>query len=183
MNQKKKKKINLKVQIKNILNSYKTIIYISFALNIILLITCYNINASNQIFTFSGNDDYLKVKDGIIALNNDINIMNGNNIEYIYEKEYDIVSYKIGYYVMDGNKLIEIVSNSLELETEIKISEIVKNFTSFNISEKHNNPNYFTPKKKELLNEGLYLVLDAKTKEGNSVYSKVKLTVSKVTKF
>lgn len=181
--QKKKKKNNFKDNIKGILNSYKTIIYISFLVNVILIIACYGFITSNKIYSFSGEDEYLRVRDGLMVLNKDVNILNGNNIEYVNDKDYSITNFKIGYYVMDNSKLIEIVSESLELETDIKLSEIVKNFTSFNITEKDNEATYFTKYKKSLIDNGIYIVLEAKTIDGDSIYSKVKMNVSKVSKF
>ena len=180
----KKKKSNLKEKMLNIFKSYKTIIYISFIINIILIIFSYNIVYSNKIYTFSGSDEYIKVSDGIIALNTDINVLNGNNIKYIYNIDYDIKKYKISYSVMDkNNKLIDIITNSLELDESIKLSEVINNFTTFNIVEKNSKPNYFTSTKKRLINDGLYLVLEAKTVDGIDIFSKVKLNVSKISKF
>ena len=180
----KKKKKNLKNNIKNALKSYKTIIYISFLINIILLIFTYYTITSNKIYTFSGSDDYIEVKDGLIALNTDINLINGNNIKYINSKDYNIKSYKIGYYVMDNTKLVEIISNSIELEEEdIKLSELINNFTSFNILEKNNIKKYFTPYKKSLIDKGLYLVLEAKTDTNETILSKVKLNMTKISKY
>lgn len=183
MKKQKKSKRNVKENIKNILNSYKTIIYISFAINVVLLIFCYYIVSNNKVYSFSGEDEYLRVRDGIVVLNNDINVLNGNNIKYVSSEDYDIVNYKIGYYVMDENKLVEIVSTTLELETDIKLSEIVNNFTSFNVTEKDKDAVYFTAYKKGLLDNGLYLVLEAKAKDGTNIFSKVKLNVSKVSRF
>ena len=180
---KKKKKTNLKEKLISILKSYKTIIYISFIINIILLIFAYYTVSSNKIYTFSGSDEYIRVSDGIITFNTDINLINGNNIEYINGVDYDIKSYKIGYYVMDDTKLVEIISNTLELEETVKLSELINNFTSFNITEKNSKPNYFTSYKKELIKDGLYLVLEAKTDNQETVFSKVKLNVSKISKF
>lgn len=180
---KKKKKTNIKEKLINILKSYKTIIYISLIINIILILFTYYTISSNKIYTFSGSDDYIRVSDGIITLNTDINVLNGNNIKYIYGVDYNIKKYKIGYYVMDNSKLVEIISNTIQLEESVKLSELINNFTSFNIYEKNNKPNYFTSYKKELLNNGLYLVLEAKTDDGEDVFSKVKLNVSKISKF
>ena len=180
---KKKKKTNLKEKIINILKSYKTIIYISFIINIILLIFAYYTVSSNKIYTFSGSDEYIRVSDGIITFNTDINLINGNNIEYINGVDYDIKSYKIGYYVMDDTKLVEIISNTLELEETVKLSELINNFTSFNIAEKNSKPNYFTSYKKDLIKDGLYLVLEAKTDTQETIFSKVKLNVTKISKF
>ncbi len=180
-NKKSKKKI-VKDKLLNAIKSYKTIIYISFGINIILLIFAYYTISSNKIYSFSGSDEYIRVSDGLIALNTDINLINGNNIEYINGVDYDIKSYKIGYYVMDDTKLVEIISNTLELETSVKLSELINNFSSFNVVEKNSNPNHFTSYKKELISDGLYLVLEAKTDGGQEVFSKIKLNVSKISK-
>lgn len=182
MKRKKKKQI-IKEKLKNIINSYKTIIYISLVLNIILVILCYNIMSSNKIYTFSGNDDYLTVSDGLIILNNDLNILKGNSIKYTYNTDYDIKSYKIGYYVMKNDKLTSIIESKMELDTEIKLSDIIANFTSFNITENNKSAKYFTKQNKKLLNHDLYLVLEAKTTKNETILSKVKLNVSKISKF
>lgn len=177
------KKTSMKEKMLKILKSYKTIIYISFIINVILIVFAYYLITNNKIYTFSGSDEYIRVSDGIIALNNDINLINGNNIEYIYGVDYDIKSYKIGYYVMDDTKLVEIISNNIELEVDIKLSELINNFSSFNIVEKNSNPNYFTSYKKELIQNGIYLILEAKTKDSENIFSKVKLNVSKISKY
>ena len=180
---KKKKKNSFKERLISILNSYKTIIYISFITNIILLIFTYYNVSSHKVYTFSGSDDYIRVSDGIISFSTDINLINGNNIEYINGKDYDIKEYEIGYYVMDNTKLIEIITNKLPLDDSVKLSEIINNFTSFNIIEKNSKPNYFTSYKKKLIKDGLYLVLKAKTIDDEEVFCKVKLNVSKISKF
>ena len=54
---------------------------------------------------------------------------------------------------------------------------------AFNLTEKNSNPNYFTHYKKNLIQDGIYLVMEAKTKEETTVFSKVNLNVSKISKF
>lgn len=180
---KKTKKLTFKERMTNIMKSYKTIIYISFIINIILLAFTYYILTSNKVYSFSGSDEYIRVSDGLIVLNTDINLINGNNIQYINGKDYDISNYKIGYYVMDDTKLVEIISNNIELDTSVKLSELINNFSTFNVVEKNNSSNYFTSYKKDLIDSGLYLVLEAKTTDGETVFSKVKLNVSKISKY
>ena len=180
MKNKKKGKKKKKFDLKKILSSYKTIIYISFLINIILIVFAYYTISNNKIYSFSGSDEYIEVKDGLIALNTDINLLNGNNISYKYNEDYDIVSFKIGYYVMDNEKLVEIISNNIKLESDIKLSVLFNNISSFNVFEKNSSKNYFTPYKKKLLDDGLYLVFEAKTKDGNSIMRKVKMNLSKI---
>lgn len=183
MKNKKKGKKKKKFDLKKILSSYKTIIYISFLINIILIVFAYYTVSNNKIYSFSGSDEYIEVNDGLIVLNTDINLLNGNNISYKYNEDYDIVSFKIGYYVMDNEKLVEIISNNIKLESDIKLSVLFNNISSFNVFEKNSSKNYFTPYKKKLLDDGLYLVFEAKTKDGNSIMRKVKMNLSKISKF
>lgn len=179
----KKKKRNVKDKLKKIINSYKTIIVVSFIINIILLVFSYYMISNNKIYSFSGSDEYIEVKDGLIVLNNDVNLINGNSIKYINGNDYDIKSYKIGYYVMQDNKLIDIISNSMDLDADVKLSELVNNFSSFNIVEKNNDSNHFTFKNKKLIKDGLYLVIEAKTNTGESILTKLKLNVTKISKY
>ena len=173
----------IKNNLKNIIHSYKTIIYISFLINIILLVFTYNVITNNKIYSFSGEDDFVKVSEGMIVINNDINLINGNNIKYINSGDYDIKSYKIGYYLMDDNKLIEIVSTSEELATPIKLSDIIDNFTPLNVVEKNSSNIYFTNYKKRLIDKGLYLVIEAKTETDENIFNKIKLNITKISKY
>ena len=139
--------------------------------------------SNNKIYSFSGSGEYVNIDSGIIVLNTDINLINGSNIKYIGNKDYDIKSYKIGYYAMKDKKLVEIVSTTNELETEIKLSEIMNNFTSFNIVEKNSSNIYFTKYKKRLIDNGLYFVIEAKTDDNKTIFDRIKLNLSKISKY
>ena len=71
----------------------------------------------------------------------------------------------------------------MDLDTDVKLSELVNNFSSFNIVEKNNNANHFTLKNKKLIKDGLYLVIEAKTNTGESILTKLKLNVTKISKY
>lgn len=176
-------KKNIKEKFNNILKSYKTIIYISFFINIVLLISCYHIINNNKIYSFSGESEKIKISDGLIVLNTDINLINGSSIKYISNEDYEIKSYKIGYYSMDDNKLVEIVSTSETLETPIKLSEIINNFISLNVTEKNSSDIYFTSYKKRLIDKELYFVIEAKSDNDNTIFDKVKLNMTKISKY
>ena len=178
MNKKTKKN-----KFKELLKSYKLLICISLLINIILIIFTYNTLYSNKIYAFSGSDDYVEIKDGLMINSNDINLLNGNNIKYVNSKDYEIKSYKIGYYVMDGTKLVDIISTSLELDNEIKLSELINNFTSLNIVEKNNSNVHFTHNNKKLINNGIYFIIEAKTSNNEVIFDKLKLNMTKISKY
>ena len=179
----KSKTNNMKDRFMKIIKSYKTIIYISFLINIILLFFTYYTMSSNKVYAFSGSDEYVEINEGLLVLNTDINLINGNNIKYVNSNDYDIKSYKIGYYVMDDKNLVDIVSTSLNFETEIKLSEAINNFTSLNVVEKNNTKVHFTRYNKSLLDDGIYFVIEAKTSNGDVIFDKVKLNMTKISKY
>ena len=180
---KKDRKKYIKDKLKRVVKSYKTIIYISFLINIILLIFTYHTITSNKVYAFSGKSDYVEINEGLLLLNTDINLLNGNNIKYINSTDYSIKSYKIGYYVMKDTKLIDIVSTSVELDTEINLCEVINNFTTLNVVEKNISNVYFTHDKKELIDSGIYFVIEAKTKDGEALFDKLKLNMTKISKY
>ena len=83
---------------------------------------------------------------------------------------------------MDDNKLIEIISNNIEINEPINMSEIVNKFTSLNLVEKNKDNTYFTQNKKDLLNKGLYLVIEAKTADEEVIFDKIELNMSRISK-
>lgn len=176
-----KKKISKNM--KKIFGSYKTIIAISFILNVILLLVTYYTISNNRIYSFSGKDNYIEINDGLIAMNTDINVLNGNSIKYINNEDYEVSEVKIGYYVMKNNSLIDIVKTEYAGDETINLSEFVNNFTSFNVVEKNTQKIHFTRKIKENIGNNLYLVIEAKTVNGDSIVDKLKLNITKISKY
>ena len=170
-------------RLKKFFNSYKPLIFASIIINIILLLVLYFNNRNNTIYTFSGSGDYVEVNDGLIVLNNDINIINGNNLKYIKDEDYEVSTFKIGYYVMDEKKLVELISNTVEIDESISFNDIIDRFTTLNLVEKDKDNNYFTQYKKKLIKDGLYLVIEAKTVDNEIILDRVAMNVSKISKY
>ena len=139
---------------------------------------------NNHKYIFDVNDENIRIKDGLIILNNDINIFYGNNIMYINEEDHDIEELTIGYYVENGNKeLKKIVSNTYHYDETIKLSDAIDLFTNFNIIENNDEKSIFTPDNVKYINNGLYLVIKAKTTGQKNIEYKIKLNVTKISKF
>ena len=173
----------IKERIKKFFKSYKSIIYISLFINIVLLIVLYFVISNNRIYSFSGKNDFIAINDGLIVLNNDINILNGSSIMYTNNNDYDIKEYKIGYYVMNEKELVKIVTVEQKLDTPIKLSDIINNFTPLNVVEKNTSDIYFTHTKKRMLNDGLYFIIEAKTDTNEDIFEKLKLNITKISKY
>ncbi len=171
----------MKNTINKIFKSYKTIIYISFIINIILIFYAYGIKTSTNMYVFSGSDTYLSVSDGVVAFTKDMSYINGNNIAYINKEDYDIKKYKIGYYVKKESNLTEIISTNIDLENDIKLSSLIENLNIFSLYEPKKETNVFTKETKDLIEDGLYLILEATTKDDETIQSEIKLNVSRIT--
>ena len=177
---KKNKKTTTKDKLLSILKSYKTIIIISFIINIVLLNFYYNLMTSNHEYTFSGSNEYVSIKDGLIVINNDINLFYGNNIKYVNEEDYEITSLTLGYYTLNET---EFVKKTYNFEESIMLSEVINKFTNFNIIEKSNEKNIFTLENVKQLDKGIYFVLKAKTIDNNEIKCKINLNLTKISKF
>lgn len=180
----KKNKKKIKEKIISILKSYKTIIFLSFIINIVLLIFSYNLLTSNHEYTFGGRDEYISIKDGLIVLNNDLNLIYGNNIKYINEEDYEITTLTMGYYVLDSKKeLKKVINKTYSFEEGINLSEIINKFTNFNLVEKNKESYIFTDENVKQLDNGLYFILKAKTVDNNDLECKINLNIKKISKF
>ena len=179
-----KKKQTIKEKLINILKSYKTIIYISFFINLVLLIFSYNLMTNNHKYTFNGRDDYISIKDGLIVLNNDLNILYGNNIQYVNEVDYEIKSLTLGYYVIDDdNNLKKVIDKFYSFDENMMLSDFINNFTNFNLTETTQNISMFTTDNVKSLNNGLYFILKAKTLDDKVIECQIDLNLTKISKF
>ena len=66
---------------------------------------------------------------------------------------------------------------------ESNVMQTSSNVEEENITEKNKNNEYFTYKKKKLINDGLYLIIEAKTNSGEQIVSNIKLNVTKISKY
>ena len=181
---KKKQKETIKDKILNLLNSYKTIIVFSFLINIILIIFSYNIITNNHEYIFDCRDDYVSIKDVLIVLNNDVNLLYGNNIKYINEKDYEMKSLTMGYYIMNDNKMLdELIKEEYSFDESIMLSEIINNCINFKIIEKNDEKGIFTSESVNDIYNNFFFVLEGKDIDGSEIKTKLKLNVTKISKF
>ena len=174
MQKKKKNKKN------DFFNSLKPILIFSFIINIVLLIYVYHLKTVNHLYIFAGNNEYLNVKSGVISLNNDINCLVGNNIEYNGEEDIKIKEIKIGYYILENENLNEIVTHYEKFEDNVSLRKTLDNITSLNISESNQKRQTFKTLNVKNVEQNLYIVMEVTPDDGDKIVSKLQLDISKI---
>lgn len=180
----KKQKVETKIakKVKRFFKSYKPILIALIILVVILIIYCNYLLKSTKVYTFNGKGDYVEIYNGVISLNYDVNLLEGSDITYLKEKDIVVVDYKIGYYVKDGDNLLSLAVVEDQDEEGLSLKAVLEGIDTFNIKELNSNNKFFSKEKIELLNNGLYFVIEAKDKKGNDIKEAVKMDLIKLTK-
>lgn len=170
---KKKKKKN------NFFHTLKPILIFSFIINIILLGYIYYIKSTHHIYFFSGKNEYVSIDSGNLSMNYDINYLMGNNIEYVGEEDIKIKEIKVGYYIMEDDKLNEIIKHYEKFDETASLNDTLKNIDDLNVSESASNDKIFNINSKDLESK-MYFVMELKLENNEKIVSKLQLDVSKV---
>lgn len=176
----KKKKIMKKI--KEFFNSSRPIIVSLILIIIVLLIFSSYLMNSNKIYIFSGKSEYVDIHNGVVALNYDINLFEGSDIDYIKEKDITVTYYKIGYYVKDNDNLIPISVIEDQDEEGFSLKALVEGISAFNLNELNKNNKHINTDNKKLFNKGLYFVIEAVDKKDNNITDITTLEITKISK-
>lgn len=169
-------------RIKRFLKSYRPVLIALIILIIILISYCNYLLKSVKVYTFNGRSDYVNIYNGVISLNYDLNLLEGSDITYIKDKDILVVDYKIGYYVKDGDNLLSLAVIEDNDPEGFSLKAVLQGIETFNLTELNSNHKFFSKEKIELLNNGLYFVIEAKDKKGNDITDVIKLDLTKLTK-
>ncbi len=179
---KKPKKNNFKKQVIAFLKSSKAIILALIIIIIILLTLCNHLMKSSKTYMFSGKSDYITILNGVISLNYDVKLLEGSDIEYIHESDFIVTEYKMGYYLDKDNTLLPLAVKSGEDEVGLSLKVLLSEISAYNIAEPYHNTTYFTKEKIKTIENGLYFIIEAKTADGQEIFDKIELSLSKVSK-
>ncbi len=169
-------------KIKKFFNSPVPIIIMLIIIIIVLLINTNYLMKSNKIYLFSASNDYVKINNGVISLNYDINILEGSDITYLKDKDITVTKYKIGYYVKDNDKLIPLSIIEDNDEGGFSLKALLEGINTFNINELNKNNNHFNKESTKLLNDGLYFIIEATDNKGNVISEITKTDLIKISK-
>lgn len=177
------KKVNkLKKTLTKFFKSYKAVILVLIIMVVILLSFSRHLMKTSKTYMFSGKSDYITILNGVISLNYDINLLQGSHIEYTNEKDYEVTSYKVGYFISKGNTLIPLYVKTGEDEIGFSLKKVLSEISAYNISEPYHNDTYFTKETIKELENGLYFIIEAQIKDGEEFLDKTELNLSKVSK-
>ena len=171
----------MKDKINKIFNSYKIIIIALILFIIFLLIYNNKLTSTYKTYIFSGSSDYVEINSGVISLNYNMNLFQGSNIEY-KEKDKTIVSYDIGYYVLNGEEYLPLATKAGEDEEGLSLKAIITGIDNFRVIEPANGNYYFTKEKIEGIENNLYFIIKAKDNKNNEIKDVTKLKVTKISK-
>lgn len=177
---KKLKKMKKSQKVSNFFKTLQPILIFSFLINVILLSYIYYLKANNHIYFFSGTNEYVSIDSGTLSMNYDVNYLMGNNIEYIAEEDLKIKEIKIGYYVMEEDKLDDIIYHYEKFEESVSLKETLDNITSLNVSENAKENEIFNKIDGKNLETKLYFVMELKLEDNETLVSKLQLDVSKI---
>lgn len=171
----------MKAKINKIFNSYKIIIVALILFIIFLLIYNNKLTSTYKTYIFSGSSDYVEINSGVISLNYNMNLFQGSNIEY-KEKDKNIVSYDIGYYILSGEEYLPLATKAGEDEEGLSLKAIITGIDNFRIIEPANGNYYFTKEKIEGIENNLYFIIKATDNKNNEIKDVIKLKVTKISK-
>ena len=171
----------MKNKINKIFNSYKIIIIALILFIIFLLIYNNKLTSTYKTYIFSGSSNYVEINSGVISLNYNMNLFQGSNIEY-KEKDKTIVSYDIGYYVLNGEEYLPLATKAGEDEEGLSLKAIITGIDNFRVIEPANGNYYFTKEKIEGIENNLYFIIKAKDNKNNEIKDVIKLKVTKISK-
>ncbi len=169
-------------RIKGFLKSYKPVLIVLIILLVVVMSYSNYLLKSTKVYTFSGKGDYVKINNGVVSLNYDVNLLNGSDITYTKEKDIVVVDYKIGYYVKDGDNLLSLLVVEDADKEGLSLKKVLEGTNTFNLNELNSNHKFFSKEKIELLNNGLYFTIEAKDKKGKEIKDITKLDLIKLTK-
>ena len=171
----------MKDKINKIFNSYKIIIIALILFIIFLLIYNNKLTSTYKTYIFSGSSDYVDINSGVISLNYNMNLFQGSNIKY-KEKDKNIVSYDIGYYVLNEEEYLPLATKAGEDEEGLSLKAIITGIDNFRVIEPANGNYYFTKEKIEGIENNLYFIIKAKDNKNNEIKDVIKLKVTKISK-
>lgn len=185
-----KKQIKNKKNFKDILktigsffNKPLPIIIVLSCICIYLLVFIYRNNTVNKIIVGSVSTEDVQVQNIHYFANNDMNYFYAINAHS--ERKEKVYAYQVGYYTVDNKKnYTEFAARSGKLTTPLAVSDIIGDYSGWNIAELANNPVHFTNANKNNIDE-LHFVFKGSTKKDSTdsdIVIDVKVDIQKITK-
>ncbi len=144
---------------------------------LLALVGCSKGNNELEVYSFSGENDRVKIVNGVIVFSEHENIFNGGSLELLQADYSNIASCSMNFYVMSGNEKIIVLSKSIEDFTEgnaditNSLGQISSEDLFANITKEHN----------DSWRNNLYFEISAKDAGENDIVDIIRLKVTEIT--
>lgn len=192
MKKKSNEKINRKEEnkiadkVKKFFNNPAPLIIVLIAIIFVLLMFISRMNTKSKIYVGEIDKDGMLIANVHYFTNNDMNYFYSSTPAYVGEdKDKEVYSYQIGYYVEDKQgKIHEFATRSKNAETKVKLSEVIEELGGWNFAESYNKPYFFSPEVIANM-DNLHFVVKASTKKDTSeadITLEYKVNLTKISK-
>lgn len=147
-----------------------------------LLIFINHLMHATKTYMFNGSSDYVRILNGVAVIDDSLAIFEGSDIEYINESDVKVTSYTAGYYVKVRGEFTPVSIISDSNEEGVSLKKVLEDSVSFNVIESVSNDHYFGKDNVKALDRGLYFIIDATTKKGESIKDEITLDIKKMSK-
>lgn len=171
----------MKKKINAIMYSYHTVLISLIILSLVSIFYCNSVMNSCKTYIFEGKDDYVEIDGGVVALNYNVDLFEGSNINYL-EKDKTVVSFDIGYYVVIDDEYVPIASIAGEDENGLSLKSLIEGDGVFKVAEFVKNKIYLTDDKLNKLEDGLYFVIKAVDNKNNEISDVLRLDVARLSR-
>ncbi len=170
------------MKIKELINSSKAIIISLILLVVVLLMQSYHVMRNTKTYMFSGENEYVRILNGVISLNYDVNLFQGSDIKYIHKDDQELISYDIGYYIKVNDKLKPFIIKSGKVSEGFSLKKIIDEMSAYNLTEGYSDKEHFTNEIKKNIADELYFIIKGETLNNEKINEKFQLINYKVSK-
>jgi len=179
----KKKKCNFKKCIKAYFKTTKPIMIALIGLSLILAWFAFHLMSVNKTYMFNGAGDFVKIYNGVISINSDVNVFQGSDIRYIHDEDFIVTDYIIGYYTLDkDDNPVEFIVRSGNEKDGISLRELIHEISAFNITEPFQTREWFSKESIRNLKNGMVFIIEAITEDGEEIKTGVQIVLHNVSK-
>lgn len=173
----------VKNNVKKLLNSYHTVLTILIIVCLISMFVSYRVMSLSNTFMFNGTNDYVKILNGVISTNYNVNLFVGSDIEYTLDKDIIINEYSIGYYTMQNNEYIKLAVIEGKDEVSLSLKKLLSSKSAFNLTEPTKNNHYFNKDTiKALKEDNLYFIIEVNTLDEEQIKEVLKIDLEQISK-
>lgn len=175
-----KKKWQLKL--KAFFSSWNVLVIALIIFIAVLLYFNFYLMGVSKTYLFEGKSEYVDISNGVISTNYTIDLFEGSDIDYVNTKDETVVKYKIGYVIKKDSGYKDFTVISGEDSDGYSLKGLINEMTTLNIKEPSHNKKFFSKSNLKKIQNNLYFIIEATSKDGKTISDITKVNVSKISK-